>query len=480
VRHVHLIGIGGIGMSALAHILLSRHIQVSGSDRSASDITRRLTEKGACIGIGHQPEHVSQPDWVVYSAAISPTNPERLAALEKGIPQMDRASLLGRIMQEYPDSVSIAGSHGKTTTTALLSMLLEWGGLDPTILVGGELDAIGGNVKVGGGEVLVTEACEYQASFLRFPARIGVVLNIDLDHLDFFIDLADIQSVFVQFARQLPRSGLLVMAVNDANSALLMKEAACPVVTFGEASQKMPDVPEADLAAVDLTPGPGGCFSFRMIRRGEDLGLYRMGIPGRHNVHNALASMAVAMELGLAPDSLRELLPRFTGIHRRFEHHGEWKGVTVIDDYAHHPAEIQATLSSARTVQEEAAKDTRGGSPQAGPAEFPRRVLCLFQPHTYTRTHALLKEFAETLSLADLVVVTEIYAAREPDKGLVHSQDLVDRVKALGTTAVYAPDYESSAKAAASLARPGDMIITMGAGPVNEVVPLLQKLLRER
>ena len=480
VTSVHMVGIGGISMSGLAHILLSQGVQVSGSDRSASPLTRRLAKEGATIYIGHEEDHVKDPDWLVYSAAISASNPERRTALERGIPQMDRAALLGKIMAGFYDSVSVAGSHGKTTTTALLSMLLEWGGLDPTILVGGELDDIGGNVKVGSGPILVTEACEYQGSFLRFPARIGIVLNIDVDHLDYFKDLADIQEVFRQFVRQLPDNGLLVMSGSDANSLSLKEEAACPVTTIqvleGDAEEMAREMVSlgrmldgqkkghALLTAYDLKPGPGGCWTFRLMKNQEDLGRFQLGIPGLHNVHNALAALAVALELGLPTEQLRQLLPRFKGIHRRFEHHGQWQGAILIDDYAHHPAEISATLQAARTVLEEKNK-------VANP-----RIICVFQPHTYTRTHALLKEFGEALALADLLVITDIYAAREPDEGLVHSRDVAALVESHGTSVVYAPAYGQAAAAVAKLVKSGDMVITMGAGPVNEVIELLKSM----
>ena len=471
VTSVHMVGIGGISMSGLAHILLSQGVQVSGSDRSASALTRRLAKEGATIYIGHEEDHVKDPDWLVYSAAIPATNPERRTALERGIPQMDRAALLGKIMANFQDSVSVAGSHGKTTTTALLSMLLEWGGLDPTILVGGELDDIGGNVKVGGSPILVTEACEYQGSFLRFPARIGIVLNIDVDHLDYFKDLAAIQEVFRQFVRQLPPKGLLVMSGSDANSLSLVKEAACPVATIqvmddgieeASAVQALNPTRLTAFRAYGLKPGPGGCWTFQLLKNQESLGRFQLGIPGLHNVHNALAALVVALELGLPPEQLRQLLPRFKGIHRRFEHHGQWQGAILIDDYAHHPAEINATLQAARTVLEEKNKVSDP------------RIICVFQPHTYTRTYALLKEFGEALALADLLVITDIYAAREPDEGLVHSRDVAALVESHGTPAVYAPAYDQAAAAVARLVRPGDMVITMGAGPVNEVIELLK------
>lgn len=471
VTSVHMVGIGGISMSGLAHILLSQGVQVSGSDRSASALTKRLAEEGATIYIGHEEDHVKDPDWLVYSAAIPASNPERRTALERGIPQMDRAALLGKIMAGFQDSVSVAGSHGKTTTTALLSMLLEWGGLDPTILVGGELDDIGGNVKVGGSPILVTEACEYQGSFLRFPARIGIVLNIDVDHLDYFKDLADIQEVFRQFVRQLPDHGLLVMSGSDANSFSLVKEATCPVAIIQVVDDSIEEVYAGQelnhprltaLRAYDLIPGPGGCWTFHLLKNQEDLGRFQLGIPGLHNVHNALAALAVALELGLPPEQLRQLLPRFKGIHRRFEHHGQWQGAMLIDDYAHHPAEISATLQAARTVLEEKNKVSDP------------RIICVFQPHTYTRTHALLKEFGEALALADLLVITDIYAAREPDEGLVHSQDVAALVESHGTPVVYAPTYGQAAATVAKLVKPGDMVITMGAGPVNEVIGLLK------
>ena len=483
IHKVHFIGIGGIGMSALAHILMARGIAVSGSDRSESSITRRLVSLGANVSIGHDAVHVLEPDWVVYSAAIPASNPERTAAREKKIPQMDRAALLGQIIREYQNSVSVAGSHGKTTTTALLSMLMEWGGKDPTVLIGGDLDSIGGNVKVGESDVLVTEACEYQGSFLRFPSRIGIVLNIDLDHLDYFVDLAAIQAVFVKFAQQLPKNGLLVMSATDANSALLKSEARCPVVTFGvEApddghllkSNGLSEVTvetQPVMKALDLKSESGGCWSFRVLHEGADLGRFHLGIPGRHNIHNALAAMAAALELGMEPDTLRELLPKFKGVHRRFEHHGVWNGVTIVDDYAHHPAEINATLKAARTV-------LNGLTGSDNPEN--RKIICVFQPHTYTRTYSLLRDFADALALADAVVVADIYAAREPDEGLVHSKDLAALIQARGTQAVYSPDDETSAKEAAAVAQPGDLVITMGAGPIDEVVPLLQRMLEAK
>ncbi len=467
VTSVHMVGIGGISMSGLAHILLSRGIRVSGSDRSASPLTQRLAKEGALIYIGHDEAHMQDPDWLVYSAAIPASNPERRTALERGIPQMDRAVLLGKIITDFQDSVSVAGSHGKTTTTALLSMLLEWGGLDPTILVGGELDEIGGNVKVGNSSVLVTEACEYQGSFLRFPARIGIVLNIDVDHLDYFKDLADIQAVFHHFVRQLPENGLLVMSSADANSLGLETLASCPVTSFqimdGVNDGGQPPT-HTQLTAHDLKPGPGGCWTFHLLKNGEDLGVFHLGIPGLHNVNNALAALAVALELGLSVEQLRQLLPRFKGIHRRFEHHGQWRGAVLIDDYAHHPAEITATLKAARTVLEEKNKEVN------------HRIICVFQPHTYTRTLALLKDFGEALAMADLLVITDIYAAREPDEGLVHSRDVAALVEGHGIQAVYAPGYAQAAASVAELVRPGDMVITMGAGPVNEVIGLLKDM----
>lgn len=494
VTQVHLVGIGGISMSGLAHLLMRQGIQVSGSDRSQTPITQRLAAEGARIFIGHEAAHVHTPDWLVYSAAIPAENPERIAATEKQILQMDRAALLGILMKQYPHSISVAGSHGKTTTTALLAMLLEWGGLDPTILVGGELDAIGGNVKAGSGPVMITEACEYQGSFLRFPARIGLVLNIDLDHLDYFPDLAAIQAVFRQFVHQLPADGLLVMPANEDNSRFLAQEAPCRVITIETEPVFEADAPPSlpagsqQLAAVNLSPLPGGCWSFDLLQNRTSLGRFHLGIPGKHNVHNALAALAVALELGVEPHRLQELLPRFTGIHRRFETHGHWAGVTVVDDYAHHPAEITATMAAARTLLAEA---PLAGAPlaQTSPtATVPplrsnaphRRLICLFQPHTYTRTHALLHDFAQALALADVVVVTEIYAAREPDNGLVHSRDLVALVTARGTQSSYCFDYQTAAIAAAAAAQPGDLIITMGAGPVNEAVPMIREVLLNR
>ncbi|SFH79491.1 UDP-N-acetylmuramate--L-alanine ligase [Tindallia magadiensis] len=454
IQSVHMIGIGGIGMSALAHILLDQGIRVFGSDREESDTTRRLRDRGAVIMIGHQASNVRSVDWLVYSAAIPKDNPEREEALLQKIPEMDRASLLGKIMKLYPHSVAVAGSHGKTTTTALLSCLLEWAELDPTVLVGGYLNEISGNVKVGKSPYLVTEACEYHGSFLRFPPRIGIVLNIDLDHLDYFENLAAIQAVFGDFVAQLPPEGLLVMNGDDENSAHLSRVAACPVIRVGLCDN-------CDLKASQLEVDTTGCYSFDVHFRGKPLGRFSLGIPGKHHIHNGLTSLAVALELGVSPHHLKETLPKFRGLHRRFESLGNWQDVTVVDDYAHHPAEILATLQTARSAV----------SPKG-------KVYCIFQPHTYTRTLALLSEFADALALADGVVVTDIFAAREPDRGLIHSQDLVKEIRIRGGKAVYAPLPEDSAREAASLATAGDMILTVGAGPVNELAPLLEKQLK--
>lgn len=453
IQSVHMIGIGGIGMSALAHILLDQGIRISGSDREESDTTRRLKDRGAIIYTGHEASHVKEVDWLVYSAAIPKDNPERQEALLKKIPEMDRAELLGKIMKLYPQSVAVAGSHGKTTTTAMLSCLLEWAGLDPTVLVGGYLNEIGGNVKVGKGPHLVTEACEYHGSFLRFPPRIGIVLNIDLDHLDYFENLAAIQAVFGDFVEQLPPEGLLVMNGDDANSAHLARVADCPVIRFGLCQ-------DCDLKASNLEVDDSGRYSFTVRFQERNLGRFTLGIPGKHHVHNALASLAVALELGVSGEKLKEILSDFHGLHRRFESLGNWHDVTVVDDYAHHPAEILATLQTARS-----AVSPRG------------KVYCIFQPHTYTRTLALLNEFADALALADGVVVTDIFAAREPDRGLVHSRDLVKEILTRGGKAIYAATPDEAAGEAASLAAAGDMILTMGAGPVNELAPMLENQL---
>lgn len=457
IQHIHMVGIGGIGMSGLAHILLDQGIKISGSDRSENDITNRLKEAGAIIYLGHETSHISeQVDWLVYSAAIPKDNPERQAAALQKIPEMDRAELLGKIMKLYPQSVAVAGSHGKTTTTALLSCLLEWAGLDPTVLVGGYLNEIRGNVKVSQGPYLVTEACEYHGSFLRFPPRIGIVLNIDLDHLDYFENLSAIQAVFGEFVEKLPADGLLVMNGDDLNSQHLARIADCPILRFGLGD-------ECDLKASHLQVDRKGCYSFTVDFREEHLGLFTLGIPGKHHVYNALASMAVALDLGVSRDTLKKILPNFHGLHRRFESLGNWRNVTVVDDYAHHPAEILATLQT------------------AGSAVYPKgKVYCIFQPHTYTRTLALLNEFADALALADGVILTDIYAAREPDRGLIHSKDVTQEILNRGGKAIYAATSEDAAREAAAWASAGDMILTMGAGPVNELVPLLEQQLKKK
>lgn len=433
-------------MSGLAEILLEAGFAVSGSDSQETELTKGLKERGARVYYGQRAANIEMEpgiDVVVYTAAIHEDNPEFMAAREKGIPMLSRAELLGEMMGNYKQSIAVAGTHGKTTATSMITDILLSGEMDPTISVGGILRDIGGNIRVGGSEVFVTEACEYTNSFLSFYPTIEVILNIEEDHLDFFKDIQDIRNSFRLFAEKLPVGGLLVINGDIQAVDELVKGLPCRVVTFGKNEASA-------YTARNISYDRYGRPSFDLVIQGELVNRITLGVAGEHNVYNSLGAIAASMELGVGMDAVIAGLKMFTGTDRRFEKKGEIGGVTIIDDYAHHPQEIRATLGAARNYPHE-------------------RLWCVFQPHTYTRTKAFLDQFAETLSEADEVILADIYAARETDTLGVSSRDIADRIEGLGTRAHYIPSFDEIETFILEHCRKGDLLITMGAGDIVKV-----------
>lgn len=442
--HIHFIGIGGISMSGLAEILLKEGFTVSGSDRESSSLTEHLSGLGATIFYPQKASNIIDGiEAVVYTAAIHEDNEEFMAAREKNLPMLSRAELLGQLMTNYKTPIAVSGTHGKTTTTSMLSHILLAADTDPTISVGGILEAIGGNIRVGNSDVFVTEACEYTNSFLHFLPRISIVLNVEEDHMDFFKDIDDIRSSFNRFAQILPQDGYLIINKNIEHMDAVTKDTSCTVITYSETQP-------ADYQATNISFDDLGNASFDLIIRGEAAGRIVLSVAGTHNVSNALSAIATAQLLNIDMETIKKGIFSFTGTKRRFEYKGELNGVTIIDDYAHHPTEITATLTSA--------------------VHYPHRELwCIFQPHTYTRTKAFFHEFAEALSLADHVIMADIYAARETDTLGVSSEALAEELRKLGCDAYYFSTFEEIENFVKKTCIHGDMLITMGAGDVVNI-----------
>ncbi len=468
---IHFIGIGGISMSGLAQVLLQRGFTVSGSDASESELVKRLAQEGARIYIGQRASNVAKDlDAVVYTAAISEDNPELMRCKELGLPMLTRAELLGQLMKNYALPVAVAGTHGKTTTTSMLSEVLVAMGTDPTLSVGGMLKSIGGNIRLGNGEIFVTEACEYTNSFLSFFPLIDIVLNIDADHLDFFKDMEHIRASFKSFMELVPEGGLVLLHAGVAEPKELTEHVRGEVLTFGIAEGE--DTP--DLYATDLTYDENGHPAFvchvkyktleilenvkgsmldagSLTEKGKDLTFpVSLGVVGEHNVSNSLSVIATALLFGGKPEVITRSLAGFTGTDRRFEYKGQIGGVTIIDDYAHHPTEIRATLKAAE--------------------KYPHKELrVVFQPHTYTRTQALLHDFAEALSFADEVILADIYAAREKNTIGISSRTLQAELEKLGAPCVYFPTFDEIENYLLKKCSGGDLLITMGAGDVYKI-----------
>ena len=443
-EHIYFIGIGGISMSGLAEILASRGHQVSGTDVKETAVTKHLQSLGIHINFGHRAENITDDiTLVVYTAAIHDDNPELRAAHEKGIRIMDRAHLLGQIMDEYHDSVAVSGTHGKTTTTSMVSEILLAAEKDPTITVGGILPTIGSNLRIGNSPYFVAEACEYFDSFLQFNPFIAIILNVESDHLDYFKTLENIRRSFHAFAQRVPDKGLLVISEKIDHVEELTDGLTCHVETFG-LSEK------ANWRAENIVHEADGRNSFDVYHNGEFFTTIHLHIPGEHNITNALAAIAASAFLGAAPEDCVKGLHHYTGTERRFQLKGKKDGITVIDDYAHHPTEIKAALAAAQNVQH-------------------NTTWCVFQPHTFSRTRFLFDEFGEAFGDADEIIIADIFAARETDDGTVSAAQLAERIAQTGKSARYVGDFAAIEAYLREHCKSGDLLMTVGAGDVYKI-----------
>jgi UDP-N-acetylmuramate--alanine ligase len=442
VQRIHFVGIGGIGMSGIAEVLLNLGYTVSGSDLAQSDITQRLSSLGAKISIGHDAKNLSDIDVVVTSTAVKADNPEVIEARRRMIPVIPRAEMLAELLK-MKFSIAVSGSHGKTTTTSMIATILAYGGLDPTMVIGGKLGSIGSNAKIGDGSVIVAEADESDGSFLKLSPSLAVITNIDREHLDYYRDIDDIKSAFLQFANIVPFYGSTIICADDANCRKIIPLVKRKVITYGLSTP-------ADYEA--LNPAFSGSSSrFSVRHSGKILGEVVLNVPGEFNISNALAAVAVARELDMEFPAIRDGLSKFGGVQRRLEVKGKVGGVTVVDDYGHHPTEIKATLGAARHV-------------------WPERIICVFQPHRYSRTMALYDEFLSAFADADTLILTDIYPASEEPIPGVNSLNLCKGITAAGhKDASYMADAHEIVKKLRTIAKPSDCIITLGAGNVWKI-----------
>ena len=433
---VHLAGIGGVSMCPLAEVLAGMGLQVQGSDMSESDTVRQLRAQGIPVAVGHSAENLKDCALVIRTAAIHDDNPEIAGAIARGIPVYERAQAWGAIMQHYQNAVCISGTHGKTTTTSMATHIFMAAQADPTVMIGGTLPLLHSGYRVGRGDTIILESCEYCYSFLNFFPTVAVILNVEADHLDFFKDLADIEHSFHAFADLVPQRGYIISNADDPGAREAVKGLSHPVFTFGIAD------PDADCTAHNVA-FHDGCPTFDVVIRGETYAHVELHIAGRHNILNSLAAASAAYVLGIPGSAVEEGLATFHGAGRRFERKGTFHGADVFDDYAHHPAELHALLTTAQSMGYE-------------------RVICAFQPHTYTRTKALFDDFVRELQLPDVTILAEIYAAREKNDIGISSQDLAAKIPG----AVYCSTLDQVADQLAELARPGDLILTVGAGDI--------------
>ena len=430
-ERIHLIGIGGVSMNSLGELLLSRGVPISGSDRLRTDVTARLEAMGAKITYEHKPENVEGASLIVRTAAVHDENPEIVRAHELGIPVMERAEAWGHLMRDYDNVVCLAGTHGKTTSTSMMTLMTMEAQMDPTVMVGSNLPAIGGTLRIGGKGCFVAESCEYCNSFLNFYPTTAVILDVDADHLDFFKDLSDVEHSFREFAELVPQGGLVVANGDDANTVETLK--GVDYVSFGFREENR----------VHWANASEDFRTFDVICDGKPYCHVSLGVRGRHNAMNALAAAAVAWLYGVEAAPVERALHAFTGAGRRLEYKGRYNGADIYDDYAHHPRELHALLETVKTMGY-------------------RRVLCAFQPHTYTRTKALFNDFVQELRGVDVAILTDIYAAREQNTVGVTSQDLVNAIPG----SVYCPSLPELTQWLRENAREGDLILTVGAGDI--------------
>lgn len=447
-KKIHFIGIGGISMSGIAEILLKSGYKVSGSDSTKSPIIDKLINIGAEIYIGHGEENIKDVDLVVYTAAISKDNPELKKALSDNIKTINRAEFLGYLMDGHKYNIAVSGTHGKTTTTSMLSHITINANLDPTILVGGELNVINGNVRTGNSEYFLTEACEYKESFLKFLPYIGVILNIDADHLDYYKDINHIKSAFLKFANLIPKDGYLITCAEDKNINDIIEDINCPIITYG--------INKGDIQAKNIRFDNKGCANFDVIKDFSTLFSVKLNVPGNYNILNALASICVSIVLNIDKKYIINGLESFYGTHRRFELKGVKNNVTIIEDYAHHPTEIKATLSAAKNYPH-------------------NRIICVFQPHTYSRTYSLFEDFTESFYDTDVLILADIYPAREKDTGIVSSDMLGNTLRQKNINCVNLHSFEDISNYLKKETKPGDLVLIMGAGDIYKSGDLFLK-----
>lgn len=449
-KHIHMIGIGGTSMSGIATILKKWGFYVTGSDASQSELTNKLEENNIHVVIGHDLESLKKADLVVFSAAIPKTDIELQEAERLNIPIMERSTFLGLITKAYKNTICISGTHGKTTTTSMISVCFMEAKKDPTVQVGAILKEIGGNYRVGNSDCFVLESCEYVESFLKFHPKTEIVLNIDNDHLDYFKDIDHIKDAFVKFVKLLPDDGLLVVNADDENCADLYKNTQAKIVTFGINNEK------SNFVARNISFDNNGFPAFDVYRNNAFYKSIKLSVPGLHNVYNALACIATCHEYGIEKEVIRVALLKYTGAHRRFELVGETNGAYVYDDYGHHPTEIKAVYDAMKKKKY-------------------NRSWVIFQPHTYSRTKNLLTDFAQVLSGFDNIIVTDIYAAREKDTYGISSKDLVDQINInrIGKKALYITDFNEIAKYVRDRVMPNDIVLTIGAGTVTKIGPMI-------
>lgn len=444
VKRVHFVGIGGSGMCPIAKILLHRGYELTGSDNAESDTLARIRTYGIPVFMGQRAENVKGAELVVYSAAIKNNNPELTAARELGIPTVERSVMLGMVTRRFANTIAISGTHGKTTTTAMITQILLEAGLDPSAIIGGKFPLIGGNGRVGKSHTIVCEACEYVDTFLQLHPAISVVLNIDNDHLDYFGTVENTIRSFHQFCLQTSKA--IIVNGDDKNAMKAVKGITnAHVITYGFA-------PSNDYSALDIQPTNRARENFQIVKSGEKIAEISLSIPGKHNIYNALAAFAVADLLSVSPQQIVKSLHAFTGVHRRFEMLGEYQGVTVADDFAHHPTEIRATLTAAK---------------QMGFT----RIWAVFQPHTYSRTYLLFNDFVKALSIADRVVLSEILAVRETNTYHIYSKDLSAKIPG----SVWFKTFEEIADYIVKNAQDGDLVLTLGGGNIYQCANLIVK-----
>ena len=449
VKRIHFIGIGGSGMCPIAEILIHRGFQISGSDNSESDTLARVRTYGIPVYMGQKAENLHDAELVVYSAAIKEDNPERVAARERKIPEIERSVMLGMVVRRYPDSICVSGTHGKTTTTGLITTILMDAGRDPSAVIGGKLPSIGTNGRAGHSGTIVCEACEYVDTFLQLYPAVSVILNVDADHLDYFKNLSNIIKSFHQFATQTSRA--VVVNGDDLNSQKALQGIDnLEIITFGLD-------PKNRYYATNIAPTKGAKENFDIVKDGTPLCNVTLGIPGKHNIYNALAAFAVADYFGVPVESIKKSLHTFTGVHRRFEILGHFGGITVADDFAHHPTELTATLTAAMHMG------------------F-HEVWAIFQPHSFSRTAMLLDGFAKALTIPDHVIVSEILPVRETNTYHIYAEDLVKKVPG----AVYRKTFPEITDYVIEKAKPGDLILTLGGGDVYKCANQIVKRYQEK